>query len=49
MRANTIVTKGEEGDELEYVPKLRGGHGAGMHKEKCAVGVQFAYEQLPQQ
>ena len=31
---------------MAYDKKRRGGHGAGMHKEKCALGGHFPYELL---
>ena len=45
-RENTVVKSSAAGGELQYEPKRRGGHGAGKHKEKCALGVHFPYEML---
>ncbi|CAE8634707.1 unnamed protein product [Polarella glacialis] len=45
-RLNTVVKSSEDGHELVYQAKARGGHGAGKNKEKCALGVHFPYELL---
>ena len=30
----------------QWTTKVRGGHGAGKHKERCAIGVVYPFELL---
>jgi hypothetical protein len=45
-RLHTVAKSTGAGDEIRHDPKRRGGHGVGKNKEKCALGVHFAYELL---
>ena len=45
-RENTVLKFSADGDELVYQKKKRGGHGVGMNKALCALGVKFAFEGL---
>ena len=46
-RANAVIKRNDKGhDEAVFEVKKRGGHGAGKHKAKCALGVRFPFEGL---